>query len=118
MLCSAPSPPMTGVIVRSSANVQAGAVSRRSTILHGAWILAFVALLPSVMRAMPMATLGAVLVVTGWRLVKLDHARELLKHHGVLPVVIWATTRSEEHTSELPSLMRISSAVFCLKKKT
>src|SRR3546814_5571513 len=26
--------------------------------------------------------------------------------------------RSEEHTSELPSLMRISSAVFCLKQKT
>src|SRR3546814_9781678 len=29
----------------------------------------------------------------------------------------WATTRSEEHTSELQSLMRISYAVFCLKKK-
>src|SRR3546814_1317783 len=29
-----------------------------------------------------------------------------------------ATGRSEEHTSELQSLMRISSAVFCLKKKT
>src|SRR3546814_4539147 len=28
------------------------------------------------------------------------------------------TTRSEEHTSELQSLMRISYAVFCLKKKT
>ena len=93
MLCGgAGALPMTGVIVRSSANVQAGAVSRRSTILHGVWILAFVALLPSVMRAMPMATLGAVLVVTGWRLVKLDHARELLKHHGVLPALIWATT--------------------------
>src|SRR3546814_13056604 len=90
MLCSAPSPPMTGVIVRSSANVQAGAVSRRSTILHGAWILAFVALLPSVMRAMPMATLGAVLVVTGWRLVKLDHSRQSPKHPGVLQGVIWA----------------------------
>src|SRR3546814_7191429 len=32
-----------------------------------------------------------------------------LKHHGL---------RSEEHTSELQSLMRISYAVFCLKKKT
>src|SRR3546814_2279160 len=29
----------------------------------------------------------------------------------------WATYRSEEHTSELQSLMRISYAVFCLKKK-
>src|SRR3546814_4622066 len=30
---------------------------------------------------------------------------------------VWATGRSEEHTSELQSLMRISYAVFCLKKK-
>src|SRR3546814_1665046 len=29
-----------------------------------------------------------------------------------------ASVRSEEHTSELPSLMRISYAVFCLKKQT
>src|SRR3546814_8422796 len=29
----------------------------------------------------------------------------------------WTTARSEEHTSELQSLMRISYAVFCLKKK-
>src|SRR3546814_1297091 len=32
--------------------------------------------------------------------------------------VLHAVTRSEEHTSELQSLMRISYAVFCLKKKT
>src|SRR3546814_5405398 len=31
--------------------------------------------------------------------------------------LIWIDTRSEEHTSELQSLMRISYAVFCLKKK-
>src|SRR3546814_6190380 len=30
----------------------------------------------------------------------------------------WFKERSEEHTSELQSLMRISYAVFCLKKKT
>src|SRR3546814_8062785 len=33
-------------------------------------------------------------------------------------VVDWRQQRSEEHTSELQSLMRISYAVFCLKKKT
>ena len=38
--------PMTGVIVRSSANVQAGAVTRLSAMLHAAWILALVALTP------------------------------------------------------------------------
>src|SRR3546814_3708919 len=35
-----------------------------------------------------------------------------------LRVILPRTTRSEEHTSELQSLMRISYAVFCLKKKT
>src|SRR3546814_10327429 len=34
-----------------------------------------------------------------------------------IDIVVTATRRSEEHTSELQSLMRISSAVFCLKKK-
>jgi len=84
--------PMTGVIVRSSANVQAGAVTRLSTILHGAWILAAVALLPWLLREVPMAALAGVLVVTGWRLVSLKHVRELLHRHGVLPAAIWAAT--------------------------
>src|SRR3546814_4654538 len=35
----------------------------------------------------------------------------------VAPTVTWTDGRSEEHTSELQSLMRISYAVFCLKKK-
>ena len=54
--------PMTGVIVRSSANVQAGAATRASAVLHGLWILAAVALLPWALRAIPMATLAGVLV--------------------------------------------------------
>src|SRR3546814_18769292 len=47
-----------------------------------------------------------------------------LKHRSLLPTIARrgkrrrpAATRSEEHTSELQSLMRISYAVFCLKKK-
>lgn len=84
--------PMTGVIVRSSANVQAGAKTRLSTVLHGVWILGFVALLPWLLREIPMAALGAVLVVTGWRLVSLDHVKHLLHVHGRLPALIWAVT--------------------------
>lgn len=84
--------PMTGVIVRSSANVQAGAKTRLSTVLHGIWILGFVALLPWLLREIPMAALGAVLVVTGWRLVSLDHVKHLLHVHGRLPALIWAVT--------------------------
>lgn len=93
LLCGfAGSLPMTGVIVRSSANVQAGAATRASAILHGIWILGFVALLPWLLREIPMAALGGVLVVTGWRLVSVKHARHLFRDHGVLPVVIWAAT--------------------------
>jgi MFS superfamily sulfate permease-like transporter len=84
--------PMTGVIVRSSANVQAGAVSRLSTVLHGIWILAFVALLPWLLREIPMAALGGILVVTGWRLVSLAHVTHLFHRYGVLPALIWAAT--------------------------
>jgi MFS superfamily sulfate permease-like transporter len=84
--------PMTGVIVRSSANVQAGGKTRLSTILHGVWILGFVALLPSLLREVPMAALGGVLVVTGWRLVSLKHVQHLFKAHGYLPAVIWTVT--------------------------
>ncbi|MPT47297.1 MAG: SulP family inorganic anion transporter [Sphingobium sp.] len=84
--------PMTGVIVRSSANVQAGAITRLSAILHGIWILAFVALLPWLLREMPTASLAGVLVVTGWRLVSLSHAKHLFQQYGALPAAIWALT--------------------------
>lgn len=93
LLCGAAGAlPMTGVIVRSSANVQAGAMTRASTILHGMWILGFVALLPWLLREIPMAALGAILVVTGWRLVGLDHVKHLFRDYGLLPALIWAVT--------------------------
>jgi len=93
LLCGAAGAlPMTGVIVRSSANVQAGATTRVSTILHGIWILGFVALLPWLLREIPMAALGGVLVVTGIRLVSLRHVQHLFSAYGPLPALIWATT--------------------------
>ena len=93
LLCGAAGAlPMTGVIVRSSANVQAGATSRASAIFHGLWILGFVAALPWLLRLIPMAALGGVLVVTGWRLVSLHHVRHLFAQYGPLPALIWAAT--------------------------
>ena len=93
MLCGlAGALPMTGVIVRSSANVQAGARTRASTMLHGIWILSFVALLPAVMRVIPMAALGGILVVTGLRLISIAHVRHLAKDYGLLPALIWVST--------------------------
>src|SRR3546814_4176958 len=46
---------------------------------------------------------------------KIEHVDEALLSKGTAEIGI---RRSEEHTSELQSLMRISYAVFCLKKKT
>ena len=63
--------PMTGVIVRSSANVDAGGRTRLSAWLHGLWLLLFVAALPWVLNYIPMASLAAVLVFTGWKLINL-----------------------------------------------
>src|SRR3546814_9279843 len=45
----------------------------------------------------------------------LENTRRLSSGHAAHDVLLWG--RSEEHTSELQSLMRISYAVFCLKKK-
>jgi MFS superfamily sulfate permease-like transporter len=69
--------PMTGVIVRSSANVEAGAQTRASAILHGAWLLSLVVLLPGLLRTIPQASLAAVLVFTGAKLVNWRAIRDL-----------------------------------------
>lgn len=84
--------PITGVIVRSSANVQAGARSRVSTILHGVWILGLVALAPALLEQAPLTALAAVLLVAGFRLIGLGHVRALFARHGPAPVGIWGAT--------------------------
>lgn len=83
--------PMTGVIVRSSANVQAGAATRLSAILHGIWLLAFVLAAPWVLRMVPIASLAALLVFTGYKLVDLKNVKQLQKY-GWMPVGIYAAT--------------------------
>jgi carbonic anhydrase len=62
--------PVTSVIVRSSANVDAGADSRLSTILHAVWLLLSVALIPFVLNLIPLSALAAVLIATGYKLAK------------------------------------------------
>lgn len=93
--------PITGVIVRSSANIQAGAKTRASAIMHGVWVLALVALLPQLLGLVPLTALAAVLLVTGWRLVSLHHVRHLFDHHGWAPVGIWLVTVTMVVTQDL-----------------
>ena len=83
--------PMTGVIVRSAANVQAGGRTRAAAIMHGGWLLLFVFFLPSVLRLIPTASLGAVLVFTGYKLINVTAIKELARQ-GRDEVVIYAAT--------------------------
>ena len=71
--------PMTGVIVRSSANVEAGGKTRASAILHGGWLLLFVVALPFILRAIPTSVLAAVLVFTGYKLVNIAAVQGIAK---------------------------------------
>ena len=83
--------PVTGVIVRSSANVLAGAQTRASAILHGGWLLLFVMYLPFVLRQIPTACLGAVLVFTGYKLMNVAVIQEL-RAYGRSEVTIYFGT--------------------------
>ena len=62
--------PVTSVIVRSSANVESGADSRLSTMLHGLWLLLGLALAPAILNLIPLSALAAVLIATGYKLAK------------------------------------------------
>jgi carbonic anhydrase/SulP family sulfate permease len=60
--------PLTSVIVRSSVNVNAGAKSRLSTITHGVLLVGCVLLVPGLLNQIPLASLAAILVMTGFKL--------------------------------------------------
>jgi MFS superfamily sulfate permease-like transporter len=62
--------PVTSVIVRSSANVNAGAQSKMSAILHGVLLLLCVAFIPHLLNLIPKAALAAILIFTGYKLAK------------------------------------------------
>ena len=62
--------PITQVIVRSSANLQSGARSKLSAILHGVLILLSLLLIPGLMNMIPLASLAAILLITGYKLAK------------------------------------------------
>lgn len=83
--------PVTGVIVRSAANVDAGARTRASAILHGLWLLLFAAGLPFILRMIPTSALAGILVFTGFKLIDKRALREL-GYYGWSEVAVFFAT--------------------------
>jgi MFS superfamily sulfate permease-like transporter len=73
--------PLTSVIVRSSANVNSGAKTKLSTILHGVLMLVCVVFIPGLLNMIPLSALAAILIFTGYKLAKIPLIREFY-HKG------------------------------------
>ena len=115
VLCGAASAlPITGVIVRSSANIDAGVRTRLATILHGAWILIFVSLLPHTLQAIPKSCLGAILVYTGYKLAYPRAAIGLLKY-GKSELFIYIATLGMIVFSDLLTGVLVGIGVSAIK---
>ena len=115
VLCGAVSAlPMTGVIVRSAANVEAGAKTRRSAILHGVWLLLFVSLLPGLLGRIPTAALAAVLVYTGWKLFNLPGLYKLWKE-SKSEALIFVVTAATIISSDLLAGVALGVVLSALK---
>lgn len=71
--------PLTSVIVRSSANVNAGAKTKMSAIYHGLFLLLSVAFFPGLLAYIPFSALAAILIYTGYKLAKPSLFKEYYK---------------------------------------
>ncbi|MFF6784732.1 SulP family inorganic anion transporter [Streptomyces sp. NPDC012510] len=83
--------PMTAVIVRSSANLQAGAKTKASRVMHGVWLLLFAALLPGALALIPLPALAGILVHAGWKLIPFSAVVSLWRSHRGEALILVAT---------------------------
>ncbi|WKV72721.1 SulP family inorganic anion transporter [Streptomyces sp. PCS3-D2] len=81
--------PITGVAVRSVANVKSGAASRKSTMIHGCWVLLAAFLLVPLLDLIPLATLAALVMAVGVQMVSITHLRSVTRHREAL---VYGTT--------------------------
>ena len=71
--------PLTSVIVRTSANVNAGAKTKMSAVLHGLMLLLSVLLIPKILNLIPLSALAGILIYTGFKLAKPSIFKEFYK---------------------------------------
>lgn len=84
--------PVTSVIVRSSANINAGARSKLSTMVHGALLLVCVAFIPALLNHIPLASLAAILIMTGYKLCNPKIFKHMWKEGGFTQFIPFIVT--------------------------
>jgi MFS superfamily sulfate permease-like transporter len=71
--------PVTAVVVRTSANITAGARTKVSAIFHGILLLVSVLAFPALLNTIPLSALAAILILVGYKLCKPEVFKELYK---------------------------------------
>jgi MFS superfamily sulfate permease-like transporter len=105
--------PMTGVIVRSKANVDSGAKTRLSAMMHGIWLLVLVVFASGMLTLIPGAALAGILLLIGVKLVNVPHIRHMW-HAKRSEAVIYVTTMTAIAVTDLLSGVVIGMAAFAL----
>jgi MFS superfamily sulfate permease-like transporter len=83
--------PVTAVIVRTAANIDAGAKTYKSAVLHGLWILIFMLFFNSMAQKIPLAALAIVLILVGYKLFS-PTVYKLMKQKGAIHFWTYLTT--------------------------
>lgn len=83
--------PMTSVIVRSSVNVNSGGRTKMSAIFHGTFLLLSILFIPLVLNQIPLACLAAILLMTGYKLARLELMKKMW-HRGKDQFIPFAVT--------------------------
>lgn len=82
--------PITSVIVRSSANMQAGAKTKLSAIFHGFLLMISIILIPGLLNLIPLSALAAILLITGYKLAKISVFKQMWENgkHQFVPFMV------------------------------
>lgn len=97
--------PVTGVIVRSTANVESGGKTRAVAILHGIWLVAAIVAVPFLLERVPVSALAAILVYIGFKLVDMKVPKKLAARSKGEVAIYWVTVAAIVSTNLLEGLM-------------
>jgi len=110
--------PVTQVIVRSSANINAGAKSNLSTIFHGLLLLLAVLFFPTILNFIPLATLASILIIVGYKLAKVSLFKQMIGYGKEQSIPFLATIIGILFTDLLRGIaIGICISIFYILKK-